>query len=99
MISLFLNTQYVTYGVVGVNLKMDLCPNDTLEFEVADSASTIKNLGNYQGKIEDFRDLQFNLHPFIGPNLEFRMIFKAMGNSSIRNCHGVSVNNLRVLSS
>lgn len=99
MMSLFLNTKHVIYGVIGVNLKMDLCANDTLEFEVADAASTIKSLGIHHGKIEDSIDLQFNLHPFIGQDLEFRIIFRATNRSSTRNCRGVSVNNLKVLSS
>lgn len=98
MISLFLDTTHIQYGMISVNVNMDLCPNDTLEFEIADSYSTIQSLGRYKGKIEDNTDLNFNLKPYIGHNLEFRMIFKATDNSS-GNCRGVSVANLQVLSS
>jgi hypothetical protein len=98
MISLFLDTKLVSYGIITVKLKMDLCPNDILQFELADSYSTITSMGTYKGRIENTTDLGFNLKPYIGHDLEFRMIFKAMDESS-GNCGGISVSNLEILSS
>lgn len=96
MMSLFLSTKGVQYGVINVNLKMDLCPDELLEFEIAESSSTIKTLGSYQGLLRDSSNLQFNLHPYIEHELEFRIIYKA---GLTTDCGGVSIDKLLVLSS
>ena len=97
MFSLFLDAKYVEYGMLTVKLDMDLCPNDTLEFEIADSFSTLQNLGIYHGQLGS-SDLNFNLREFIGRYLEFRIIFRAKSNDSF-NFGGVSVQSLQILAS
>jgi len=100
MISLFLDTKHVIYGTISIKLSMDICPNDVLEFEIANSYSIIKSMGSFKGIIKDNSYLQFNLNPYIGDDLEFRMIFRSINNSSdCLGAGGISVSKFEVLSS
>ena len=98
MISLFINAKHVTNAIVIVSLESDIHPDDCIKFEIADSMESSRILRTYNGNL-NHGAYNFDLAPYVGIDLEFRIVFRSNPNSKTSNYRGVTLYGLGVISS